>query len=139
LAEAVASAAGQKGLVDSYRTLQQETSQLLGKGETVPAAKKIEQHVEQNRHDSERALRWVLQLTCRLVNEQKASQALEFVAALENPVWRETGFQLGAALAARKGLAGTAWEFAADKNRRLPATEQVALLHGLVVALYRQQ
>ena len=136
LAKTIESAAGENSPADRFGVLQQETSQLVTDGKlATAAAKKIDLYVGKNRDDSERAFQWVLQLACRLVKEKQVEQAFNLLAGLENPVWRETGLQLTAALAARNGLAASAWKFAADKSKRLPATEQVALMYGLIVAL----
>ncbi|NOX54719.1 MAG: hypothetical protein GXP27_09825 [Planctomycetes bacterium] len=113
--------------------LQSETTELLAKNQFAEAAKRIEEHGKTNRRDHPWVMRWVLQLTCRLVKEDKAPQAFQFVSSLENPLWREAAFQIAAALCVRRGLAGYAWQFAQES--RLSATEEVALLHGLVVAL----
>lgn len=77
---------------------------------------------------------WTLRLACRLVNQGKYSQAIEFCSKIKDTALSEDGLFLTAALAARLGHGDEFWKAASN----LKAIEATAVCSGLVVGLKAQ-
>ena len=74
---------------------------------------------------------WTLRLACRLVNQGKFSEALQFCSGIPDIALRHDGLFLVTALAARSGHAPEVWKLASS----LAGMEGTAVCTGLVVGL----
>src|SRR5262249_22238895 len=75
---------------------------------------------------------WALRLACRLVNQGKFSEALQFCLGIPDTALRHDGLFLISALAARTGHAEELWKSASS----LAGMEGTAVCTGLVFGLW---
>ena len=122
---------------DVREALERETAEAVASGDVAGAARRLATYQpaksegqRTSPEDTDWPLLWALRLTTRQGNAGKTDQAFDLVVTLTDKLWREDGYELTAAIAARNVKTVEAlWK--KHRTGGLTPTEKIAIARGL--------